>query len=318
MAMRTVAGILCCGILVAAASGAYGQAYPNKPIRLLANDPGGGNDLTARIIAEGITGSLGQPVIIENHPAIIATETGARAQPDGYTMLTAGNSLWLLQFMRDKVSWDVKDFSPVTMATTAPLVMCVTPALPVKSVKELIALAKTKPGELNYGAGGRGTPIHLAAELFNVMAGVKTEGVQYKSGTASNTALMSNEVQLNFSAATAVGGLVKAGKVRALAVTGAQPTALAPGLPTVAASGVPGYEVTQLVGIYVPAKTPAAIIRRLNQEIVRTLNQPDVKQRFFSEGADIIANSPEQVEATIKTEITKWSKVIKDAGIRAE
>lgn len=235
---RIVAGMLSGGILVLAASGAYGQAYPIKPIRMLANEPGGGNDLTARIIAQGISGPLGQPVVIENRPSLIATETAAKAQPDGYTMLTAGNSLWLLQFLRNHVSWDpVKDFSPITMATTAPLILGVNSALPVKSVKDLIALAKAKPGELNYGAGGRGTPIHLAAEFFNIMAGVKIVGIQYKSGTASLTALMGGEVQMNFTPATAVGPLLKAGKVRALAVTSAQPSALAPGLPTVAAAG---------------------------------------------------------------------------------
>ena len=313
---RIVAGMLCGGILILGASGASGQAYPNKPIRLLANTPGGGNDLTARIIAEGIAGPLGQPVVVDNRPALIATETVARALPDGYTMLTAGNSLWNLQYLRDNVSYHPEEFSPITMVSMSPLVLVVYPALPVKSVKDLIALAKAKPGELHYGTGTRGSPIHLAPILFNQLAGVNIVAVQFKSGSASLTSVMSGEVQMNFSAATAVSPLVKAGKVKALAATSAQPSALAPGLPTVAGSGVPGYEITQLVGIYVPAKTPAAIVQRLNQEMVRVLNQADVKQKLFTLGAEIVANSPEQHAAMIKSESARWGKVIKDAGIR--
>ena len=315
---RIIAGTLCGGILILGASGASGQAYPNKPVRLLSNTPGGGNDLTARMIAEGIAGHLGKPVIVENRAALIATETGKNAQPDGYTMLAAGNSLWNLQHLRANASYHPEDFSPITMVSTSPLVLVVYPGLPVKSVKELISLAKAKPGELNYSTGSRGSPVHLAPVLFNRMAGVKIVEVLFKSATGSLPSVISGEVQMTFSVATTVGPLTKAGKVRALAVTSAQPTALVPGLPTVAGSGLPGYEITQLVGIYVPAMTPVAIVRRLNQEIVRVLNQPDVKQKIFALGADIVANSPEQHAAMIKSENATWGKVIKDAGIRED
>ena len=316
---RVISGILSVSLLALGTGVASGQTFPNKPVRFLAAEAGGGTDFAARLIAQEISGPLGQPVIIQNANAFIGTERTVRAQPDGHTLLFTGAALWLLPFMQDNVPWDpVKDFLPVTMTTAATNILVVHPALPVKSAKDLIALAKAKPGVLNYSAGARGSAVHLAAELFNAMAGVKIVGIAYKSTAPALTALMGNEVQVSFPTATSVGPLLKSGKLRGLAVTSAQPSVLFPDLPTVAASGLPGYEMTNPTGIFAPAKTPATVIRQLNQEIVRALNVAAVKERFLSIGVEIVGSSPEQFAATIKTEMARMSKVIKDAGIRAE
>jgi tripartite-type tricarboxylate transporter receptor subunit TctC len=192
------------------------------------------------------------------------------------------------------------------------------PALPVNSIKELIALAKAKPGALNYASGGVGTTPHLAAELFKAMAGVNIVHIPYKGAGPAISDLIGGQVQLMFPNAAAVGPHLKSGKLRALAVTSSQPTALVPGLPTVAASGLPGFSSVLIVGMFVPAKTPATLINRLNQEIVRVLNNPEVKEKLFNTGSDVVGSSPEQFAAAIKSEVARLGKVIKDVGIKAE
>ena len=221
--------------------------------------------------------------------------------------------------MQGNVPWDaIRDFSPITLATSQPSILAVHPSLPVKSVKELIALAKSKPGALNYSVGASGTAQHFAAELFKVMAGVNIVMINYKGGGPATNALIAGEVQVSFVSAASAAPFVKSGRLRALAVTSAQPSMLAPGLPTVAASGLPGYESVTLAGIYAPAKTPTAIINRLNQEFVRVLNGADVKEKLLNSGVEAAGNSPEQFAATIKADMTTVGKLIKDAGIRAE
>ena len=268
---------------------AVGQNYPIKPIRLFAAPPGGSGDFSARLISQGLTSALSQPVIVENRPGVIAIDTVLKAAPDGYTMILYSGSLWLAPLLRDKVSYDaLRDFAPVTIAVSTPLILVVHPSLPVKSVKELIALAKAKPGELNYGSGAAGGPTHLATELFKAMAGVNILRIPYKSGGAGLSALMGGEVQLTLESGGAVAPYIKSGRLRALAVTTQKPSALAPDLPTIGASGVPGYEAASTIGLFVPGRTPTAIINQLNQETVRVLQRADVKEKLFSSGLEVV------------------------------
>jgi tripartite-type tricarboxylate transporter receptor subunit TctC len=250
---------------------------------------------------------------------MLAAEVVLRAPPDGYTLLVSGTSLWLSPFMRDTLSYDpLRDFSPITLAGNAPNVLVTHPSLPVRTLKELIALAKARPGELNYGSGSTGSPSHLAAELFKVMSGVNMVRIPYKGTGPAVNALLGGHVQLMFVSPTAVAPHIKAGRLRGLAVTAAQPSALAPGLPTVSAAGLSGYESTSSFGILAPAYTPAGIINRLNQEIVQVLTGAEARQRLFGAGVEPVGNSAEAFAALIKSDMAKWGKLIKAAGIRDE
>jgi tripartite-type tricarboxylate transporter receptor subunit TctC len=305
-------------LLALSSTATWGQTFPTKPIRIYAADPGGTVDLLARQLALGISGPLGQQVVVENRPAQLNGDIVARATPDGYTLLIAAGT-FLIGPMLQKVSYDpVKDFSPITATTRAPNVLLVHPSLPAKSVKELIALAKARPGQLNYSAGGIGGGPYLAAELFKSMAGVNIVLVPYKGTGSAISAVVSGEVQVTFGTPGSVAAYLKSGRLRALAVTSSEPSTLAPGLPTIAAAGVPGYEASTTHGIWAPAKTPEPIIHRLNQEIVRYLEKPDVRERLSKSGLDIVASSPDEFAAAIKSEISRMGKVIRDAGIRAE
>jgi len=299
---------------------ASGQNYPNRPIRIVTPGTGGGGDVAARLIVPGLSSGLGQQVVVDNRPSgVIPGTIVSRAQPDGYTLLITSSSHWLAQYMQDDTPYDaVKDFSPVTIVVNAPTILVVNPALAAKSVRELIALAKSKQGELNYASIASGSPTHLAAELFKSMAGVNIVRIPYKGTGSALIDLVGGQVQIMFANAVSVGAHVKSGRLRALAVTGAQPSAVFPGLPTVAATGLPGYEMASTQGIFAPAGTPAAIIRRLNEEIVRALNSTEVKNSLLRSGVDVVANSPEQFLARIKSEMTRLDKVIRDAGIREE
>ena len=319
MSRVIVVGILSVSLIALGAGVASGQPYPYKPIRIMANEAGGGNDFVARMVAQALSASVGQPVIVENRPNIISTVTVAKAEPDGYTLLSQGQSVWIGPLMRDHVPYDpVKSFAPITIMMGAPLILVVTPAFPVQSVKELIALAKAKPGALNYSAATRGSAVHLAPELFKSMAGVDIVYVAYNSTAPALAALLAGQVQLSFPTAPSAGPLLKAGKLKALAVTSAQPSVLVPGVPTMAASGLPGYELLNYTGMFAPAKTPVTIIRRLNQEVVRALNQSDIKEKLANTGAEVVGSSPEQAASVIKSDMARLGKVIKDAGIRAD
>ena len=230
-----------------------------------------------------------------------------------------GSSFYLVPFLVKAASWDpVKDFSAVTLAGTAPIIVLVHPSLPVKSIKELIALAQAKPGTLNYASGGTGGSLHLPVELFKSMTGVNIVRIDYKGTPPAVLAVLTGEVQLTFSPAGGAAPYLKSGKLRALAVTSAEPSALAPGVPTIAASGLPGFEALTLTSVFAPPKTPTTIINRLNQEIVRTLNQPDVKEKFLNVGVEVVGSSPQVLASTIKSEMTKWGKLISDLGIKPE
>ena len=296
-----------------------GQGYPLKPVRIVTSEAGGNFDLVSRTIAQGVSPALGQQVIVDNRAGVIAIETVAKAQPDGYTLLLNGTSIWLSPFMRSNVAWDpVADFAPVTLAVSAPNILVVHPALPARSVEELIALARAKPGTLNYGSTTPGGSIHLAGELFNAMAGVNIVRVPYRGEAAALNALFGGSLQLMFNNVSAAVPHVKAGRLRALAVTSARQSALLPGVPTVAASGLPGYQLVSITGIFAPARTPAQVVTRLHQEIVGVLSGAEVRERLFNVGVEVVGSSPAELAVTVKAEMERLGKLIKDAGIRAE
>ena len=256
-------------------------------------------------------------MIVDNRPAVAQTDIVSKAPPDGYTLLVAGGPLWILPLLRQTSYDPVRDFSPITLIELSVNLVAVHPSLPVKSISELVSLAKARPGELNYATSGIGTTAHLAGELFKSMAGVKLVHVPYKGGGPALIDLIGGQVQLSFVSAPGATPHVKAGRLRALAVTSPQPSALAPGLPTVA-STVPGYESVGITALFAPAKTPAAIIQRLNEESVRFLRTPEAKEIFSKNGAEPVGSSPEQLAAAIRAEVERLGKVIKEAGIRAE
>lgn len=317
--MRFSVCMLSAGLLVFNACQAASQPYPAKPIRIVVTGVGSGGDFAARLIAQGISGNLGQQVIVENRASGTAPgEIVAKASPDGYTLCLSAAPLWIGPFLQ-KTGYDpVRDFAPVTLAVSSPNVLVVPAASPAKSVGELIALIKAKPGALNYATSGTGGSGHLAAELFKSMLGADMVRINYKSGGLALTELISGQVHLMFANAGAVAGHLKSGRVRALAVTSAKPSALFPGLPTVAAGGLPGYELVSIQGIFAPAGTPGAIIKRLNQEFVAFLRKAETKERFFNAGVESLGSTPEELAATVKAEMAKLGKIIKDAGIRAD
>ncbi len=291
------------------------QAYPAKPVRIVTVAPGSANDIVARLIAQELRPALGQTVIVDNR-GTIAAEIVARAPADGYTLLLYGSAVWLSPFIRSNTPYDpVKDFAPITLVAASPNIIVVHPSLPVKSVRELIALARARPGELNYAAGSLGAAPHLAAELFKAMAKLDIVRVSYKGTGGSLIGLLSGEVEMMFPTAGSVTPHIKSGKLRALAVTSLQPTTLAPGLPLLAAA-LPGYESVSLNGMFAPARTPDPVIRQLNTEIVRIMKRPDVKEKLVAAGTDAMATTPEEFAATIQSEMAKWGKLIREAGIR--
>ena len=316
---RVFVSMLLGSIILLGAGGATSQDYPNKPIHVLTSAAGGASDILARLIGQAISGPLGQPVVVDNGVAIRSVETAAKSPPDGYTLLFYGTLIWQAQFFQKEVNWDpIRDFSPISLVTSEPNLLLVHPTLPVKSVKDLIGLAKSKPGQLNYMSSGTGAASHIAAEVFKSMAGVNIVRIPFKSLVSGLSEQTTGEIQISFPAVGPGTPYVKAGKLKALAVTSAKPSPLVPGLPTVSATGLPGYEVVSLNGILAPAKTPAAIIKRLNEEISRVLSRAEVKEKFAATGQDIVGSSPEAFAAAIKADMEKISKLVKDAGIRPE
>ena len=317
---RSLPCIAACAVAMAPAAIAHAQSFPARAIHIVTSEPGGGNDFAARLIVPGVSASLGQQVIVDNRgPGIIPSTTVSRAAPDGYTLLLHGSSIWLSAFLQDNVPYDaLRDFSPITILTAAPNILMIHPSLPVKSVKDLITLAKNRPGELNYGASGVASSPSLAAELFKVMAGVNIVRINYRGGGPAANALIAGEVQMVVGAPGGAMPHIKSGRVRALGVTSAQASMLAPGIPTVAATGLPGYEYSAAYGVFAPAKTPGAIISRLNQDIARALTAADVKDKFLRGGVEPIGGPPEQLAAKMKHDMTYLGKLIKDLGIRGE
>ena len=309
-------------ISVCASVPAWSQDFPGKPIHIVTSEVGGGLDFAARLVAQGLSAVMGQQVVVENRggaSGIIAAQAVSKSPPDGHTLLMYGSAIWVLPYLRDNVPYDPeKDFSPVTLISRSPNVLVVHPSLPANSVAELIALARSKPGGLNDAGGSSGSSAHLAAELFKAMAGVNIVRIAYKGNGPALTDLVSGRVQLMFAPAGTVASNVKSGKLRALAVTSAEPSALMPGLPAVASSGLPGYESVSLYALFAPARTLAPIITRLNQEVVRVLNSPQVRDKFMGAGLETVGSSPEQFAATMKVEMAKFGKIIRERGIREE
>ncbi len=316
--MTLISSAAACCAYNAQGQSAQSGPYPSKPIRIITSQAGGGGDLGARVLAQAISGPLGYQVVVDNRSSATNSEAVARSAPDGYTLLFNGSALWLAPFLQANLPYDpVKDFTAITIAVSTPDVLVVHPSLPVKSVKELIALAKAKPGVLNWASGPTGTTPHLSGELFKAMGGVNFVRVNYQGGGSGLNDIISGEVQLMFPLVSSGLPHVKSGRLRALAVTSAHPSALAPGLSPIAAA-LPGYEAVTMFGVFAPAKTPAAIITRLNQEIVRALNTAEVKQRYFTAGVEIVGTTPEQAATMVNNEIEKWGKVIRGAGIKPE
>ena len=307
---------LCVALLAAGACAA--QGYPSRPIRVVTSDVGGGNDLLARQVAQAISGPLGQPVTVDNQAAgIVPGEIVSKAPPDGYTLLLYNNTLWIGPLIQAAPYDAVKDFAPIAEMARTPNVLLVNATSPARTVPELIALARAKPG-LRYGASGTGAGNHLAGALFGAMAGINIVSVNYKGIGGAFKDLMADELQLMFPTAVSGAPHVKAGRLRALGVTSAQPSALLPGVPPVAASGLRGYEAITIFAAFAPAATPRAVVERLNAEITRHLGQADVKEKLFNTGMEAVGGTPEQLAATVKSEIARMGKVIKDAGIKAE
>jgi len=298
---------------------AWPQNYPAKPIRIVTSEPGGSADVATRTISQAIAAPLGQPIIVENHPGgIIVAETVAKANPDGYTLLYAGTSFMFGPFFQKTPYDPVKDFAPITIIAKSPAVLVVPSSLPVKSVTELIALAKAKPGALNYASATIGSGTHLSMELFKSAAGINVVRISYKGGGPALTGLLSGEAQMMIYAPGLVAPHLKAGTLRALGVTSSEPSPLAPGMPTLAATGLPGFVWVTMDGMWAPARTPAAVINRLNREIVRVLNTPEVRERFFIGGAETAGSSPDALTASMKTDLARVGKVISALGIRAQ
>jgi tripartite-type tricarboxylate transporter receptor subunit TctC len=302
-------------VSIVMAGAALSQNYPVRPVRVVTTEPGSGLDLSARVIAQGISAPLGQQVIVDNRP-VNSIEIVAKAPADGYTLLAYGSPIWIMPMLRDVTYDAVNDFSPITWAVTSPNVLVVHPGVAANTVKELIALAKARPGVLNYGSSTTGGTPHLAAELFKSMAGVDIVRVPYKGVAAAVVDLIGGQVQIMFPVVSTAMPHVKAGKLKALAVTSAQPSALVPGMTTVAAAGLPGYELVAMFGMFAPAKTPATIINRLNQEMVRVLGMGSVNEQLLNAGFEVVASSPQQFAATIKADMARMSKVIRAAGIQ--
>lgn len=298
-------------------------AYPNQPIRLVVPSGAGGiTDILARLIGQKLTEAWGQQVLVDNRVGAggtIGTDLVAKAAPDGYTLLMVYPSHPVNPSLYSKLPYDtVKDFAPVTMVTAVNLVLVVNPVVHARTLKELIDLAKAKPGALNYGAVGEGSLGHLAGAVFRSMAGINIVHVPYRGAPQVTTALLANEVQMYFDVTITAIPQIKAGKLRGLAVTSSKRAAALPDVPTMAEAGLPGYEVVGWNGILAPAGTPAEIIRKLHAEVVRILNLPEMRARLAADAVEPIGNSPEEFAAVIKADVAKWAKVVKEAGMKAE
>ncbi|MES2973081.1 MAG: tripartite tricarboxylate transporter substrate binding protein [Pseudomonadota bacterium] len=309
--------------LVAPSNAIAQDAFPSKPIRMvLPFPPGGVTDLLARALAEKLAPRLGQPVIVDNKAGagtVLASDLVARAPADGYTLLLAASSLGTAPLIYDKVGYDaIKSFTPVTQVASVVHVVVVNPSLPVKSMKELTAYAKANPGKLNYGSTGTGTSTHLEGELYKSMANIFMVHIPYRGSGPALTDLVGGQLHVMFDALGSSGPFIKAGKLRALAVTTAKRSQSIPELPTVSESGVPGYEAMPWLGLVAPAGTPPAVVDRIHREVAKVLEEPDIKERFKGWGLDIIGNSPTEFASFLRKDIAQWNKVITNAKIKAD
>ena len=308
---------------LAASQPSIAQTYPDRLIKIVVpTSAGGGNDAMARIVGSRLAERLKQPVIIDNKPGgngAIATEFVAKAPADGYTLIFGYIATHGINPALSKVNYDpVKDFAPIAEIAEAQGVLVVHPAVKASTVAELIALAKAKPATLTYASAGNGTAPHVSGELFKQLAGIDMLHVPYKGSGPAVTDTLAGQTQVMFPSIVAANQFIKAGKLRALAVTGSKRSPLYPSLPTVAEAGVPGFQITQWYGFFAPAKTPPAVVDRLNKEIVAIMNEPDTKKKFADLGADIVTNTPAEFGKFVQAEVVRWGKFIKEAKITAD
>jgi tripartite-type tricarboxylate transporter receptor subunit TctC len=303
------------GLAGFSASPAFAQSYPTRPIRIVTSPAGGGNDFPARLLSRALAAPLGQPLIVDNRATVLIADIVAKAPPDGHTLLVTGSAHWIGPLL-EKTSYDpLRDFAPITLIDRAPSVLVVHPSMPVKSVRQLIALAKVKPGVLNFSVGGTGTSNCLAAILFNHMAGVNTVRIPYKGTGPALAAVMSGEVHAMFGSAGGAAPHVKSGRLRALAVGSAEPSALTPGVPTLQASGLPGFISEALHALFAPAGTPPAIVARLNLEATRYLQSAEARDIFLNAGTEVATGTPDELIAIMKSEMARVGSVLKTAAI---
>ena len=307
-------GCLCASAPLAA------QTYPSKPVRLLIPfAPGGGTDILARMVAQRLSEVLGYPMVADNRPAVdgvVASETLARSAPDGYTLLLVSSSHAINPAIGRKLPYDtIRDFAPITQTASQQMFLVVHPSLPIKSVKELIDYAKAKPNSLNYGSSSNATALPM--ELFNSMAGIKTTHIPYKGSAPMLNDLLGGQINLSIAAAVSALPHIKAGRLRNLGIGDSKRSTILPDLPTIAEAGVPGYQAVIWSGMLAPAKTPRAIIDKLYQETARVVQAPEFKERLVQLGSDAVGSTPEQWGAFIKTEIEKWEKIAKIAGVKS-
>ncbi|MGE5523004.1 MAG: tripartite tricarboxylate transporter substrate binding protein [Rhodospirillaceae bacterium] len=317
-------------LLLVASPGAYAAAqadaaaqYPNRPIRMIIPfPPGGGTDLTGRAIGQKLTEKWGQTVVVDNRSGangVIGADLAAKSAPDGYTLLMITSSHAVNEAMLAKHPYDlVRDFTPLIYATVQPFSLIVNPSLPVRNVKDLIALAKTKPGAFNYGSSGTGGLSHLSGALFGALAGIELTHVPYKGGYPAMLDVIGGQLQLMFATLLQSQPQIKAGKLRVLAVTTAQRWPAAPELPSMSEAGVPGYEIAQWYGLLAPEKTPKEIVRKLNREIDAILKLPEMADKLAADGAAAVGGAPERFGAHVRTEVDKYRKLVKQIGLKAE
>ena len=315
---RFFAWLIPVGMMALGAGSVSCQTYPARPIRIVTAPAGGGNDFMARVIAQGLSGSLGQQLVVDNRPAVVVGELVAKAPADGYTLLVIGSVLWLTPFLQENAPFDpVKDFSPVSLTARSLNILVVHPSVAADSVRELIALARSKPGQLNYATGATGSSNHLAAELFKSMASLDLVRIPYKGAGPAVSDLVSGQVQLMFPTTAAGLPHVRAGRLRALGVTSLRTSALAPGLPPVAESGLPGYESVVMYAMFAPAKTPAPIVKRLHMELAQFLRTAAATERLFNAGIEAVAAPPAELAVAMRSEMTRMGKLIQDARLGA-
>ncbi|MGZ5233294.1 MAG: tripartite tricarboxylate transporter substrate binding protein, partial [Burkholderiales bacterium] len=309
--------------LLSGMPGAYAQNYPDRPVRLvIPYAPGGTSDILARLIAAPLWNVMGQPVVADNRPGAgsnIGAEIVAKAPPDGYTLLIATPALASNPALYGKVNYDpVASFEPVTLLTEIPIVLVVHPSMPTKSVRELIVLAKAQPGKLNFGSSGNGGIGHLVGELFKSSTGVNMVHVPYKGNGPALVDLMSGVLNLTFSDIAGAAPYIKSGKMRPLAITSARRSAMLPELPTMVEAGVPGFQASSWFAVFSTAQTPKAVVNKLNSDMIKVIRTPDVRDRLTGLGFDVVGSKPEELAVFLKSEIAKWTKVVKESGARLD
>ncbi len=319
MARLQVICVLCAAAFILNFGTAFAQDYPNKPIRMFTAGVGGGNDFLARLIAPGLSSSMGQPIVIENRGGAVTGpgDTVAKAAPDGYTLLLIGSNLWISPFLQKTPYDPVRDFAPVTMVGTVSNVLVVHPSVPARTVQELIALARQSPGQLTFASAGNGSSQHLSGEMFKVMTGVDMLHVPYKGAAPAVADILAGHVKLGFHNMPDVVPHLKSGGLRAIAVTASKRAAALPEVPTIAEAGVPGYAAEVWFGVFAPAGTPRPVVDRLHAELSNALTDPEIKGKLDALGNEVSGIGPDAFAAYVKTEVTRWAEIVSKAGVKS-